>query len=232
MPRADPMPGYHGRTGPKRSPMQREADRVEIARLYRMGWSQEDIAKKFGLTQQLISLELKKVRQQYIKDAQDETLALVGMQIAQHRDIIKVAWEAWEKSWQDETSEVSETKTVQYTGEDNDCVTTSKTVSTRKGRLPGQQYLDTIQRSIDAIAKLRGLYKEPAHGGNTANFFIDWKALATGKMPDPHGQLEQMLIDMEALPAKNEPAVLGPHAPQINEDENDGGIEVTAEDEE
>lgn len=192
--------------GPKRDEDKRIEDRQEIARMARFGYKQREIAARFNISQQMVSRELKLIKQEYIKSAQLDAKAMLGEQIAAHKDIINEAYKAWLKSWEDEEYESDETKTVAYTGgeEGNESMTSSKHVRTRKGRVPGAEYLRTIQASFEAIAKLYGLYGDsPILPGVSIN--IDWQALASGTLPNPHKELEDKLRALEVLPPAEAP---------------------------
>lgn len=94
------------KSGPKRTVIQRERDRREIANLYLQGWIQADIAarlnesedREYTLTQQMISYDLLRLQEGWRESA------LIDINEAKSRELAKIdrlereGWSEWQKS--------------------------------------------------------------------------------------------------------------------------------------
>jgi transcriptional regulator with XRE-family HTH domain len=86
--------------GPQRTPTEIEATRAEIARLDRSGLTQQQIGEQLGMSQQLVSYNLRKIRHQYLKAQVINRHAIVIEKLAELKDIKREAWERYEQSKQ------------------------------------------------------------------------------------------------------------------------------------
>lgn len=85
-------------TAPKRTPFQIEADRRELTRLYLRGVLQKDIAAQLGVTQQMISLDLKTIRKQWQRDTAFDLDEAKAKELARIDELERTYWEAFERS--------------------------------------------------------------------------------------------------------------------------------------
>lgn len=88
----------------KRSKIQVERDRVEIARLYMRGEMQADIAGKLGLTQQQISYDLKVIHQRWLSSSLINYNEAKAQELAKIDHLERTYWESWERSLEQFTS--------------------------------------------------------------------------------------------------------------------------------
>jgi hypothetical protein len=120
-------------------------DRVNIAKWYLQGKTQNEIALKIGVTRQQISYDLKKImeewKQERLKDFEERLLAELCK-----LDLIEAeAWEAWEKSKKD-SEKLIENQT-------KDGVFTSFTIEGQNAHKP---YLDMIFKCVEKRLQILG----------------------------------------------------------------------------
>lgn len=171
------------KTGPKRTPFQREKDLVEIARRYLHGMSQMEIADELGISQSQVSRDLKVLHERWTKSA------LLDMNEAKARELARIdnlEREYWD-AWRDSRGERLETNTEQIAGGSGD----RKKVSVKKVKLEGNaDFLAGIQWCIEMRCKIMGIW-QPGRGANPMAF-IDYS-----KMTD--GQLERIAAGEDPL---------------------------------
>ncbi len=99
---------------PKRTPIQRARDRVEIARRYCHGETQIDIAAYLEVSQQQISYDLKAVQREW-KDQRIKELDIhKWRELAKIDELERTYWDAWMRS----QTEHVRTRSRQQTGGD------------------------------------------------------------------------------------------------------------------
>lgn len=76
----------------------RQAHRKKAARLTLEGWTQDEIAVELGISQKTVSYDLKAIRKQWAKDAQQDFLALRAEKLAELLHLKKTYYEAWYRS--------------------------------------------------------------------------------------------------------------------------------------
>lgn len=137
-----------------------------IAQLDRRGWSQfqvrDEVKRQMGLelSQPMIGIYLRQIREQYAKATKAEREAQVREKLEQLRDVRREAWVAYERSMEDTHKVVEEFATDrEYVGI-GDFITSEsmvKRIVTKEGRLPDNAYLATIMKTLDAERALLGL---------------------------------------------------------------------------
>lgn len=75
--------------------------RVAVAHLYATGWPQHKIAKKLGVTQQQISLDIKAIRAEWQRTMAEEYDRLKAEQLAKIDAAEAEAWRGWRRSQRD-----------------------------------------------------------------------------------------------------------------------------------
>jgi len=79
----------------RRTDTERAHDLPAIARMYLEGYSQTEIAAKFGVTQQQISRDIASMRESWTEEAKRELHEATTELVLQTRSVRKEAWEAW-----------------------------------------------------------------------------------------------------------------------------------------
>ena len=128
---------------------------AEISRLYRRGWSQLDIAVKYGVSQPTISQALKTEREAAKKQVAKTREAEQQQVIAALMEIIRECWDAWEHS-KKPGEEITEKKRVDD-GEDGDGTEFTLVELVTTGRCPDSDYLRLAKECWDKICTIRGL---------------------------------------------------------------------------
>lgn len=204
-----------------------------VAELDRKGWSQVAISKEVGVSQSMVHKYLKKLKARLRARADHDVATKVMVQVQGLRDVMRAAWEAYQLSKEDaveviETKEFQDAldavmdleddgeggvkpkkkkggrkKTAKETLEKAVLVLT-KVVTSRKGRLPANEYLTQVRQCLHQIAELEGLYPDPESKGNQGGGEVDWSIWSKPK--DQIGtdsvdrKLEQMVGALEEVP--------------------------------
>jgi len=146
----------------KRTQIQIERDRRQIADWYLQGWKQAEIAEKineddsrdYTLTQQMVSYDIgvlvKSWRESGLADIDDAK----AQELARINHLEVTYWNAWLRSCED-------TETVRQRGQPGDTpgqVHTSTVERTRKGQAGDPRFLTGIQWCIEQRCKIFGVY--------------------------------------------------------------------------
>ena len=83
---------------PTRTPIERERDLLETAKLYCQGVRQCDIAEKIGVTQQQISADLKKIQKRWQKECVEAIDQGKARELARIDELERTYWTAWHDS--------------------------------------------------------------------------------------------------------------------------------------
>src|SRR4051812_44964896 len=139
---------------PHRSTLRIARDRREIARRYLQGEYQADIGKALGLTQQMISYELKAIRQAWKEEATQDFLELQARELA-HIDLVeRTYWEGWERS----KMEHSRRTQVIRPGADNGSQPEVQLFTVRTDETVGDtRWLEGVQWCIEKRCAILGL---------------------------------------------------------------------------
>ena len=147
---------------------QKEEDRLIISRLYLEGRLQADIAahlselRDYKISQQLVSYDLKRIRQRWIKEQIDNFDEMKAQELAKIDQAERNAWEAWQKSRKAKAQETVE-RTVREEEKSGD-----------------PRYLSVVMHCVQERCKLRGLYSPQKHALNDLTF-IEKDVLARRK---------------------------------------------------
>ena len=124
-----------------------QSDRLEITRLYLQGKYQHEIAAVTGLSQEMVSYDLRAVQKYWRDIPQAELNELKAKELAKIDHLERTYWDAWEKSQQ--------LKEVINTSKQGKVLKVSKrTQPTSNGNA---QYLHGVQWCISERCKLLGL---------------------------------------------------------------------------
>jgi hypothetical protein len=147
---------------PKRSQVQIERDRAEIARLYLQGVTQATIGERLDMTQQMVSYDLKAIRVRWRESALINFDEAKAAELAKIDNLEVTYWEAWERSLTEFKS-----KTIRAKGADikKARANAEQTIKT-EDRNGDPRYLEGVRWCIDRRIKLFGL-DEPIK--------IDWR---------------------------------------------------------
>ncbi len=165
-----------------------------VAKLDRRGYTQMEIVEGLkketgiGVSQSSICLYLKEIRKAYAEAKIEQREALVNEKVQQLREVRREAWEAWERS-KSSTRKVTREKGIRLAkekdkepvqfklprgkkaadrGDVEESLRLLKVITVNEGRLPANAFLEVILKTIEAEAKLRGLFQE-IHINNTTN---------------------------------------------------------------
>jgi len=168
---------------PRRTQIQIERDRVEIARLYLQGIIQADIADRLGMTQPMVSYDLKAIRAKWLESTLVDFNERISIELAKIDNLEVEYWEAWHKSLQVKESSTAKIIT-DNSGERNEA-------STKQEQMLGNEsYLAGVRWCIDRRLKLFGL---------DAPIKIDWRETLPGGMNSDDVQQQFMeLLTMAA----------------------------------
>jgi DNA-binding CsgD family transcriptional regulator len=163
--------GPSAKPGQNRTETQREADRAEVERLDRRGYSQREIASRLKISPSTVCGDLKAIREEYRETRQADRAEHVALKLAQLREVRKEAWEAWDRSKDNKEKEIKEkiSNLVQQAEAGTaGTVEKLKAVITTEGRLPGNEYLRTILETLQDERELLGLDapKKLEHSGD------------------------------------------------------------------
>lgn len=160
-----------------------------MAKLDRRGYSQADIARVIGVSQQQICEDLKRVREHYRQMANATYAERVEEKRAQLREVRAQAWQAWERSKKDGTRWAEEVTTS--AGGDK-----TKTTEAKEGRLPDATYLRVIIETLRDECALDGL-NQPQKLNISANV-VDWSELFRRTVDSEVDQVERRLAEIQA----------------------------------
>lgn len=194
-----------GKTGAKRTVVQRELDRAEMMKMMARGHTQITIAKHLGLNQSMISKDYNMLMDELIADRSKNVDGLVASKLAEAREFFLEAWAAWERSKEDVERTVTEEEPERCCpvcdgsgkrerkakkGEEPKegvCFKCDgrgvlggliKTVTTREPRLPDPRYIGVLIEAWKALCKLQGL--NPIIPKDPVNFnlsLVNWDAV-------------------------------------------------------
>jgi hypothetical protein len=151
---------------PKKAKSETDSARIdaEIAKLDGRGWSQWDIAQSVGMSQPMVSMRLKRMREAYNRKEAKEINGTRNQQLDQLRDVRREAWLAWNRSMSDaERQEFGPLKDLEgnLLGDE---VLLKRVV---EGRLPENAYLNTVMSTLKAERELLGLDAEKKNNAVT-----------------------------------------------------------------
>jgi len=119
--------------------------RKEVAELRLQGWTQQAISDRLGVPQTTVSLDLRIVRRQWEKEAQDDFNALRLEALQKLERLECEAWAAWERSQKPAQSAVVD---------DGAKKGTRKTVKNQHGN---PRFLQVVHNCIDSRRAILGL---------------------------------------------------------------------------
>lgn len=173
------------RQGPKRSPIQREADRVTISRMSLQGKTLQEIANFLELDRSMIGRELKAIRSEWKASSLRDFDESRGQKIAELELIKSELWQSWQESKQQKESTLKE-QIASLEGGTEEADKRVK-IATRQQTATGDAaYLSGILACVKEEAKLLGLY--PAEEGTGAGQSI---TLSDGQL----GVLSQLMSE-------------------------------------
>lgn len=139
--------------GYKRTALERDSHRTQIAHLLVEGVSQQAIAEKLSLSEATVSRDIAFVRAEWLQSRQININEAVGQELMRLAKIEREAWEAWEHS--KKAIEMNETS-----GSGRHDVKVKKRT---QGRIADPRYLAIIQDCINQRCKLLGLNAPERH---------------------------------------------------------------------
>ncbi len=152
---------------PHRSPLQREQDRVTIARMILQGKTQQEIANYLELDRSMISREVKLIRHDWKQSSIRDFDEAKGEKLAELELVKAELWAAWQESKQQKETTLKERIATLGEGSPKESDKRLK-IATRQQTATGDvSYLSGVVSCIKEQAKLLGLYPEEATGGTS-----------------------------------------------------------------
>lgn len=191
---------------------EREEHLAKVAEMDRRGYFQSEIAKVMGVSQVSISNDLKVVRSRYKAVQVEDYDAKVNEKLAQYREIRREAWMAWELSKEasvetrdeyvlpydgDRADDTPGEKRRKHTKEVTRDLLRIKQIVTKSGRLPNNEYLATVLKTLEAERKLLGLDVEQEQT-KTSVVIVPWEQLYIPPPVTPSATIEAEIVDLEA----------------------------------
>lgn len=136
-----------------RTPIQIERDRVTIAEKYLQGWSQQRIGQEMGLTQQVVSEELKVIRKRWLESSIRDFDEAKSIELAKIDLLEREAWEAWQNSKKPKLTKT----TKQGTTPKGDIDETTEKVEEREGN---KAFMDVVDRCVLRRCAILGIDAE------------------------------------------------------------------------
>lgn len=144
-------------SGPKRTRIQVQRDRTEIAILYLQGWTQAKIAEKVGVTHQQISYDLQAIQREWLKNT---TLALdeyKAKELAKIDHTERCYWEAWERSIEEFRARTIKAKGIKADQKLQAKPEQAEQTIYTENRCGDPRFLDGVLKCIERRCRLLGL---------------------------------------------------------------------------
>lgn len=148
----------------KRTKEQRERDLVELSELYVRGYSQEQMAKRFGVTRAQIRYDLTEIRENWVAQQVANFDEMKAVELQKLDCLEQEAWKAWRRSLNAaEKESVEEVMNKEW--EDRDAETgeiLSAPIEVRKklqkvSSYGDPRFMEQIFKCIDKRCQIRGL---------------------------------------------------------------------------
>ncbi len=139
----------------KRTRIQIEDDRREIASLYLQGKTQQAIAERLSMTRQMVGYDLKAIQRRLREDTSRNLDEDKARELAKLDELERTHWQAWEDSLEQVTTE-SSARTTSDRGEGEGSITEQAAIR-REGKQGNPAYLRGVMECIDRRCKLLGL---------------------------------------------------------------------------
>jgi hypothetical protein len=184
----------------------------------RRGFGQFDIQdallkEGFDLSQPMISVYLKKIREDYKRQEVEDRAAKVRAKLEEYRDIRREAWLAYDRSQKDTFKEQSEYAISEDEGLEGS-EQRIKRIVTIEGRLPENAYLTTIMNTLKAERELLGLDETKdrtitlEQALELVRAFKEAAKDVLGQHPDLLRALQQRTIQIVPVPIESKPSEL------------------------
>lgn len=215
--------------GTKFTDEERERVKAKVAELDRRGYNTYRISEMMPalmgvtLSQPMVSVYLKQIREAYRKVQLQSQAELVAEKLEQYRELRAIAWDAYEKSLGDEERKQEEfvpppqpkpgDRRKGFTpdppppprGSAADILRRLKLIVTRTGRLPANEYLTTVLKTLEAERTLLGL--DQAQKLNVAQTTVSVNWGSGTPAPAPRPAIEAEIDELsKLLPAPKVPA--------------------------
>lgn len=216
---------------PKSKNQHTREDYVDVCGRMRLrGYTQTMISEAVGISQPMVSYNEKIARKRMIERLKAKQDEYVAEKLAQYEDIRREAWAAYEKSMRDSEKEVEEFAT--YPDDGSSAAGSEvriKRITTREGRLPNNQYLNTVMATLQAERELLGLDVEKKQAQTVVNVFnFDMLAKSlSDPVPDPAGD---KLRQLELKEGQDEGITIDPPMQDVSNGHPDGQAESAAGD--
>lgn len=190
--------------------------RREAARLYVEGWTQSQIAEKFGVSQALISKDLEVIRKGWEASAILDWDELKSRELAALDHQEEELWKAWYRSCEAERIRTTSSKRepralTEGKGKDKKVTGYEMTVVEKNNKVVVKQligdprFMDAITRVRELKTRILGFLKEEKPKNEVTVNVINWDQVADVRSkPDP---IETRLKQLEALPSPPSPEV-------------------------
>lgn len=127
-----------------------------MAARYLAGRTQAEIGRELAVSQQTISRDLDALRQEWQASAQRDTAVRIAEEMQRIDALERVAWQAWERSCQDEETLLAETVRGRVGTDGQSLPDLAKTRKTVRGQAGDPRFLDRIAWCIETRLRLAG----------------------------------------------------------------------------
>lgn len=195
--------------GVKFSIVEREEVYQRVTRMYLEGVRNQDIAKDIGVSIPQVTYYIKRLKKEFAARRPDPIAVMIEERRDQIKSIRVEAWRAYRLSIADKQRETTEAwETDDKDDEDaKKSIAKLKRIITKEGRLPANEYLQTMIQTLKMESELDGL-EAPKKVDATITI---WDALAKGEavqVADLDGEIERQLC-LPAPPVEEAPAEVG-----------------------
>ena len=140
----------------KRTPIQIEDDRREIASLYLQGKTQQAIAERLCMTRQMVGYDLKAIQRRWREDTSRNLDEDKARELAKLDELERTYWQGWEDSLEQVTTETT-SRAVAGGGAGGGGGVTERAAIRREDKQGTPTYLRGVIDCIDRRCKLLGL---------------------------------------------------------------------------
>lgn len=212
-----------GNGGSKFTDEERERVKAKVAELDRRGYNTYRIAEMLpgliGVTiaQGTVAMYLRQIREAYRTVQLQSQAELVVEKLEQYRELRAIAWDAYEKSLGDEERKQEEfvpppqpkpgDRRKGFTpdppphlrGSAAEILRRLKLIVTRTGRLPANEYLTTVLKTLEAERTLLGLDQAQKLNVAQTTVSVNWGGVLAGSVPMPRPAIEAEIDELSKL---------------------------------
>jgi hypothetical protein len=158
-----PAPRNHRKYN-RRSPIEREQDMVDVARLYLQGFSPLEISNQlstirpYKIIERTVERDIELVRSRWLENAMIDYGQMKANQLAKIDELERIYWRAWYDSWKDKEVTFQEKIEELQTNANAPAVGKQRVSKQKETQLGDTRYLEGIKWCVEERAKMFGLH--------------------------------------------------------------------------